>query len=235
MRLKTMLTTAAVVLILAAAASAMPVGGLSYNIGGPSFSISSGVGFLQRDVHVIRHDIEVDEATSSRWLVKANVAPFDYLDAYGTVGAADFKLEDSNYRASLVTAYGGGMKLQVLPLWFFKSNLNVAADLQYIAFHAQDEVEGVEIDSRYKEFQAAAVIAYKLRDVVPYGGLKYNPVLVDITGKKNDLEGDMDGGVFIGADFYVTPTVFFTGELSIFSETSIFLMVGYNFTEQKTR
>ncbi len=46
------------------------------------------------------------------------------------------------------------------------------------------------------------------------------------------LETAEHSGVFIGTDYFVTPSVFFNAELSIFSETSIFLMVGYGYPAQ---
>jgi len=232
--MKRVLSLLAVFLLVlpVSAALAAPIGGLSYNVGGPGFSLSSGVGYVQRDVHVFEDDEIVDEARSSRWFVKLNIGPIDYIDFYGIMGAADFKLADSNYRGNLATVYGGGLRPQIFPMWLFKSNLVVTADLQYLAFTTEDELEGHDIEARYQEFQAALVIAYRLKGIVPYGGLKYNPINVDFTGTKNDMRGDMDAGVFIGTDYFVTPSVFFNAELSIFSETSIFLMVGYGYPAQ---
>jgi hypothetical protein len=240
MRALLAILAAGFVILAAVPAFAMPLGGLSYNIGGPAFSLSSGVGFIQRDVHVILDDKVIGEATSSRWTARLDVGPMDYFDFYGTIGAADFKLSgveggennanvSNHYRGGLVTVYGGGIRPQLFPLWFFKTKLNVSADFQYAAFTTEDEIGGRNIEARYQEGQIALIVSYNLRDVIPYGGLKYNPINIDFTGTKNDLKGDMDSGVFIGADYFVTPNVFFTGELSIFSETSIFLMVGYNY------
>ncbi|MCZ7584917.1 MAG: hypothetical protein M5R36_17165 [Deltaproteobacteria bacterium] len=188
---------------------------------------------MQRDVHVIEDDSIVDEAASSRFLVKLNLAPLDILDVYGLGGAADFSLDDANYRGTLATLYGGGIRPMLLPLWFFQSDLNVSADLQYLAYTTSDEIAGEDIEARYQEFQAALIIAYKLQGVVPYGGVKFNPITIHMTGVDNDLAGDTNAGVFIGTDYFVTPNVFFNGELSIFSETSIFLMVGYGYPGQR--
>ncbi len=207
-----------------AGAWASPMGGLAYNLMTPGVSISSGVGFTQRDVHTLKDERIVDESSSSRFLIKLDIAPIKFFDFYGLVGAADYQLDDVDYRGNLATAYGVGIKPMLFPLGF-DSRLNVAADLRYLAYTAEDH----NIEARYQEFQGALTIAYLLRGVAPYGGLKYNPILVGVTGDKNDLEGEMDAGVFIGCDYFVTPNVFFTGEISIFSETSIHLMVGYNY------
>jgi hypothetical protein len=230
------LFAALIILLTGSVAYATPIGGLSFNLGGPGpgVSISSGVGFIQRDVHVILDDNIVTEADSSRFLVKLDVAPMQYLDIFGIIGAANFKLARFNssypaYRGDLVTCYGGGLRPQIFPLWFYKTNFSVDADLQYLAFTTEDQIDGKTVEARYQEGQASLLVSYRMKGIVPYGGFKYNPINIDITGTKNDLKGDMDVGIFIGADYFVTPSVYFTAELSIFSETSFFLMVGYNY------
>ncbi len=217
--------TAVVFLALGcASALASPMGGLAYNLMTPGVSISSGVGFMQRDVHRIKDERIVDESSSSRFMVKLDIAPVKYFDVYGLVGAADYQIDDVDYRGNLATAYGGGVKQMLFPFGF-DSRLNVLADVRYLAYTTEDH----NIEARFQEFQGALTIAYLLRGVAPYGGLKYNPIHVGITGDRNDLEGEMNAGVFIGCEYFVTPNVFFTGEISIFSETSIHLMVGYNY------
>ncbi len=216
--------TGIALLSLPVAAVATPIGGLSYNIGGPGFSVSSGVGFTLRDVHVIKEESIIDESSSSRFLNKLNVAPVDYLDVYALFGAADYQLADADYRGRLAPMYGGGVRPMILP-YGWDIPLNVSADVRYLAFTTSDH----KVEGRYQEFQAALIIAYKAEGVMPYGGLKYNPIDVGISGRHNDLEGEMDSGLFIGCDWFVTPNVFFAGELAIFSETSAHLMVGYNY------
>lgn len=207
------------------AAQAAPVGGLSYNLGarGFAFSAGAGVGFVQRDVHVIENDQLVDESSSSRFLIKVDVAPAYFIDIYALGGAADFQMDDADFRGALTGAWGGGARLMLLP-YSLKTDLNVTLDAQYVGFTAEDH----DVKAKSDESQVALIIAYKLRGIVPYGGFKYNPVKVQFAGDDNDLTGDQEAGVFIGTDYFITPNVFFTGELSIFSETSLFLMVGYN-------
>ncbi len=207
-----------------ATALASPLGGLAYNLMTPGVSISAGVGFMQRDVHTLKDERLVDESSSSRFLVKLDIAPVKYFDVYGLAGVADYQIDDVDYHGNLATAYGAGIKQMLFPFGF-DSRLNVLADVRYLAYTTEDH----DIEARFQEFQGALTIAYLLRGVAPYGGLKYNPMNVGVTGKRNDLEGEMDAGVFIGCEYFVTPNVFFTGEISIFSETSIHLMVGYNY------
>ncbi|MBZ0274155.1 porin family protein [bacterium] len=220
-------------LVLAAwsgAALAAPVGGLSYNLTSPpAFSIGTGVGFALRDVVVENDENLVDEAQSSRFQVKIDVAPVNYIDVYALIGAADLQLDDGDFRGTLATLYGGGLRFNIFPLWFYDTNLRISLDGQYLGYTTSDEVGGTDIEARYQETQAALIVAYIWQGVVPYGGLKYDPVAIGVTGRDNDLAGDQQFGVLIGADYFITPHVFFNGELSIFTETSIFLSVGYKF------
>jgi hypothetical protein len=120
--------------------------------------------------------------------------------------------------------YGGGVRPMILP-YGFNIPIYVSADLRYTAFTTSDH----NVEARYQEFQGALIISYKLKGAMPFGGFKYNPLTVGITGTHNDLEGDSNAGVFIGCDWFVTPNVFFSGELSIFSETAAYMSVGYNY------
>ncbi|MCL4236140.1 MAG: hypothetical protein KJ042_16665 [Deltaproteobacteria bacterium] len=222
----------ALVCFAAASAMAAPLGGLSYNIGvrGFAFSAGPGVGFVQRDVHVIENERAVDESSSSRLLLKVDVAPVYFFDVFGIVGMADYQLDDADFRGSLAPAYGGGGRLMLLP-YSLKTDLNVSLDAQYLGYRTEDH----RVKARIDESQIAAIIAYKLRGLVPYGGVKYNPVKAQFAGDDNDLLNDQEYGVFLGIDYFVTPNVFFSGELSIFSETSFFAMVGYNFPSIHSR
>ncbi|MCC6157778.1 MAG: hypothetical protein IT350_06965 [Deltaproteobacteria bacterium] len=218
--------------VTAVVASAAPLGGLSYNIGsnGFAFSAGPGVGFVQRDVHVLENERAVDEASSSRLLLKADVAPVYFLDVYGIIGMADYQLDDADFRGSLAPAYGGGGRLMLLP-YGLKTDLNLSLDAQYLGYRTEDH----HVKARIDETQIALVLAYKLHGLVPYGGVKYNPVKTQFAGDDNDLLNDQEYGIFLGIDYFVTPNVFFSGELSIFSETSFFAMVGYNFPSIHSR
>ncbi|MCB1154677.1 hypothetical protein KDL45_13565 [bacterium] len=224
------------VLVLAvwtSVASATPVGGTAANSGAPGFIFNSGVGFTMRDMEADKDDQIVDEAQSSRFLAKLDVVPSKYIDAYGLIGAADFQLDDADYRGTLATAYGGGARGELFPLWFYSTPFRVAVDVNYLTFTTEDTLGGQDIKARYEEYQASALLAYQWQGITPYGGFKYNPTYVTMEGSRNNLVGDTDYGVFIGLDYFVTPNVFFAGELSIFAETSIFLAVGFTFPENR--
>jgi hypothetical protein len=213
-------------LLIVLPAFASPVGGLSYNIASQhfSFSVAAGVGFGQRDVHVIDDDSIQDELNSSQFLTRINIAPVKYIDFYGLIGAADMQLDDGDYKGSLAPIYGGGIRPMIFPLWL-KSNLYVSLDGQYLTTSTEDN----DISSKLDQFQASVIFAYVLQSLAPYGGARYDYAKITFEGTNNDMKGDLEIAAFVGCDYFVTPSVFFNVDLTIFSETRIFAGVGYKY------
>jgi len=211
--------------LFAASANAASVGGLSYNIG-PSFSIGGGVGFSMRDVHVIEDDSITDEARSSRFLVKADVAPIRYVDVYGLIGAGDLQLNDvrPKFQGTLGTTWGVGLRPQLFPITL-RSPLNITLDAQYLDNQTHDG----DVDARTYEIQGSLIFAYVMKSLAPYGGIKYDHAITHFSGSHNDVVGDLDWGAFIGCDYFVTQNVFFNLELAIFAETGFYLSTGYKY------
>lgn len=210
---------------------ANPVGGLSYNIAREqlSFSLSAGVGFGQRDMHVIEDDKVQDELNSSMFLTKINVAPVRYVDFYGLVGAGDIQLDDGNrsvgeYKGTLNTLYGFGIRPMLFPL-VWKSDLFISLDAQYLTMMSEDN----NITAHFHEAQASLIVAYVLHSLAPYGGVKYDWAKVQFEGSENDMQGDIEFAIFVGCDYFVTPNIFFNVDLTIFSETRIYAGVGYKY------
>ncbi len=215
-------------LLVSVAAEAGPVGGPSYNIWHRplGFAVSGGVGFGQRDVHVIDNEDIQDEVNASNFLVKLDLAPANFIDIYGLIGAADLQLDDGDYKGILGFAYGGGIRPAVFPsFWNVKSNFHILLDGQYLTWSTMDD----DVGSTLHQGQAALIMAYVIRGLAPYGGFKYDYVLIEFDGSDNDMRGDLDFGVFVGCDYFVTDEVFFNVELTIFSETRIFAGVGYKY------
>lgn len=215
-------------LLPSVAALAGPVGGPSFNIWHRpiAFSVSGGVGFGQRDVHNMENDDIQDEVNASNFLVKVDIAPANFIDIYGLIGAADLQLDDGDYKGILGLAYGGGIRPALFPsFWNVESNFHILLDGQYLTWSTWDE----DIESTLHQAQASLILAYVMRGIAPYGGFKYDYVLVKFGGSNDDMRGDLDFGVFVGCDYYVTDEVFFNVELTIFSETRVFAGVGYKY------
>jgi len=220
---------ASVALILAVPilAEAGTLGALGYNLEQWSFSASAAVGFSQQDVHVkTNRDID-DEATSSRFGIKLAFAPLNWLDVYGLVGAADWRLDEGSFKGVLGTHYGGGVRLRLFP-WFWEETgiFNFDVDSQASAMSTSDD----KVDAYIWEYQWSGILSKEFQLFTLYGGAKYVLGGVNFSpGGTGNMSPDMFWGVFIGVDYFVTPYIFFSTELNIFTKTAISLGVGFKY------
>jgi hypothetical protein len=206
-----------------AAAFASGHGGLSYNFG-PSFSAGAGIGFSMRDVHVIKDDGDSDEVFASSFLAKIDAAPIRYLDFYVIAGVGEAQLADGEFKGTLGFSWGVGLRPQLFPLTL-RSPVNITLDGQFLETFTYDN----DVAGRLREIQASLMVAYVMKSLAPYGGIKYDRAWMQLDGKKNDVIGDLEWGAFIGCDYFVTQNVFFNLELNIFAETAAFLSAGYKY------
>ena len=75
-----------------------------------------------------------------------------------------------------------------------------------------------------KQFGAAGRVGY----FYPFGGIRFSYADFD-NERYADFENDDIFGLFAGADYFVNPNVFFSGELHLFDENSFYLTAGYRF------
>jgi hypothetical protein len=207
----------------AAPAHAASDGGLSYNIG-PSFSVGAGVGYSMRDVHLSSNWADTDVLSSSRFLVKPDIAPVRYVDIYGLIGAAELELQNRKFDGTLGLDWGVGLRPQLFPL-VWNNPLNITLDGQFVQTRSADHNTHATLD----EVQASLIFSYVMKSLAPYGGLKYDHTWMEFKSKRNEMQDKLDWGLFIGCDYFVTQNVFFNLELTIFAETAAFLSTGYKY------
>lgn len=220
---------------LAAPGQATPLAGPGYNLDQLSFSVAAVVGFAWRDIHVIEDNDKGDDATSSRLGVRATFSPLWFLDVYGNIGTADWRMQEPGFDSVLGLLYGGGLRLRLFP-WFWEEEglFNLELDAQAMALslrsgNASKHDFGHETaDAELWEYQISLMASKTFQFLVPYGGICYDRLGVNFSpGGSQNIESDFHWGVFIGLDYFVTPMVFFSAELHIFSETSLYLGVGF--------
>jgi hypothetical protein len=200
-----------------------------------SFSAAAMVGFAFRDVHVIRDEDTGEMATSSRLLVKAQFAPLKFLGVYGTIGAADWRMRDIGLESVLGVWYGGGVRLRVFP-WFWedKGFLNVELDGQIAALSTRSGNADLkafgddDVRVEYWEYQASLLVSKRFEVFVPYLAVCYNRSGVQFApGGSLNARPDFPWGALVGLEYFVTPQVFFTAEVHIFTENSIYVGAGF--------
>ncbi|MDW7709305.1 MAG: hypothetical protein SCH98_02430 [Deferrisomatales bacterium] len=213
------------VLFLAGAASAAQTGGLASPLGPGGFATSVTLGYGERDVK----DGRRDEVVTRRVLLRGQVGVTDGVDVYGTVGLGDLDFDRADFSGSLGETFGAGVRLGLLS--FPESAIKLVLDLQGEYLRSTDGGKRV----RHQAYHAATYVvrevgaARRVGYFFPYGGVRVSYARYDGNRGVPDTEGDDYVGVFGGADYFVNPNVFFTGELHLFDETGLYLGVGYRF------
>ena len=212
-------------LVLPAPARAAPVGGLAAPLGALGFAVSGGLSYGERDVK----NGPADEVSSRRILARAQLGLADNLDVYALLGLSDARFEGGGFEGTLGESVGLGVRYGLLH--YPASAIRVVLDLQGEYFRTGDGSKRI----RYQGYHASAYVVHEMGAagrtgyIYPYGGLRISYARYDGTGGVDDYRGEDPVGVFGGADYFVNPQVFFTGEVHIFDETSLYLGVGYRF------
>ena len=218
------LTAGIAALAWAGSAPAAQTGALATTVGSGGFALSAGLGYVERDVE----DGVDAQASNRRVTFRAQFGVMEKLDLYGLLGFADAEIDDASFTGTLGGSVGVGARYAMLT--FADNDTRLMLDLQGEFFRSEDGSKRVDHQGFHaatylmKEFGAAGRTGY----FYPYGGLRisyssYGGRGVDDFSSKDYI------GVFGGADYFVNPNVFFSGEVHVFDETSLYLSVGYRF------
>ncbi len=200
-------------------------GGLAAPVGVGRLAVAATLGYVERDVE----DGDRDEVSSRRMLFRAQAGLADGLDLYGVLGFADADFRDGSFSGSLRGAAALGAKYGLLS--DEASGFRLVLDGQ--AEYAESKDGGEKVRQ-----QTYAVSVYALKEIgaagkvgyfYPYGGLRLSYARFDGKGGVDDYTGEDYLGLFAGADYFVNPNVFFTGEVHLFDATTIYLGVGHRF------
>jgi hypothetical protein len=193
------------------------IGGLSQNLGGQMLTINADVGFKKQDVE--RGNI-TDELSSRSFVIKATYGMQDRLDVFLNVGFADIQ-DIQTFDGSLGTLIGGGFKYL---LFGPGQSTQVSIYGSIEGFESKDSGRKADVLG----YDLALMVSNKSGNFTPYGGLKFSDLEVDIAGM-GEYDAKDNFGLFAGVDYFVNPNVFFTGEVHIFNENTLYFGAGYNF------
>ncbi|MHB8762794.1 MAG: hypothetical protein ACYDA8_00400 [Deferrisomatales bacterium] len=211
--------------LFAGPSMAAQTGGLATPLGPGGFATSATLAYAERDVR----DGRDDEVAAFRALLRAQVGALDGLDVYGTVGLSDLEFDRVDFEGALGESLGLGLRYGMLN--FPEQAVKLVLDLQGEYFRSRDGSKKVRHQGGHvatylvKEVGAAGRVGY----VNTYGGVRVSYAWYEGSGGVDDYRGDDFVGLFGGADYFVTPNVFFSGELHLFDEFSAYLGVGYRF------
>ena len=148
------------------------------------------------------------EATTGRGLVSVAFGLTNWLDIYGRLGMAEFNVDEALFRGNFGIAYGGGVRLRLLPLPF--GYLGVAG--QYLRFTSDDDDSaGDNVEGEWEEVDMAVGIG--TRRLGPFefyfgGAYHHSDITLDRketrprTTTRTTLESSIPFRAFLGAHFY---------------------------------
>ncbi|GAB6064457.1 hypothetical protein [Deferrisoma palaeochoriense] len=210
-------------LAAAGPAAAANLAGLASPLGAGRFAVSGFVAYGEQDVE----DGVPDEVSTRRMLGRVQAGVVDGLDLYAFLGFSDIQFNQADFEGTLGGLGGVGAKFGLLR----SGDVRVVADLQAEFDQSKD-------GSRKVRHQAYHLAGYVVREIgaagkvgymYPFAGIRFTASRYDADGKLDDYRQDSFLGVFGGADYFVNPNVYFTGEVHLFDETSIYLGVGHRF------
>jgi len=211
-----------VALLVAAPATAAQTGGLASSVGHGGLALAVGAGYVERDV---KDGIDA-EAASRRLAFRAQFGVVEKLDVYAQLGFADVQIDDAGFEGTLGENLTLGARYAMLE--FADSGTKLMLDVQGDYFRSSDGSDRLlhlgyhAATYLVREFGAAGRVGY----FYPFGGIRLSYANYDGSGV-DDFASEDFIGVFGGADYFVNPNIFFTGEVHVFDETSLYLGVGY--------
>lgn len=213
--------------VLAAGAShASNAGGLAWPVGPGGFASSVTIAYAEQDL-----EDSGETVSTFRNLLRAQFGLLDDLDVYGAVGTSDLEVSDSDEGGGRGFTFGGGIHYSMVRAADASIRLMLNLEAEWL------NVDGVKRDAYQagvyvvKQYGAAGTTGY----FFPYAGARvsysrYRGGDFDDTDPGNDTDkAENFIGFFAGADYFVSPNVFFSGEVHLFDEMSVYGTAGYRF------
>lgn len=215
----------ALLLLLSSTVHAAMTGGLAAPLGAGQATVSVSLAYIERDVQ--EGDVR-DEARSRRILFKGEMGVGYGLDFYAFLGMTDLSFRDMDFDGNLGETFGLGVRWGDISLGDESTTLVLDGQAEYFAsddgsFTAKQQAYHV---AAYvvKQFGAAGRVGY----FYPFAGVRFSYARLE-NEHRDDFENDDIFGLLAGADYFVNPNVFFSGELHLFDENSFYLTAGYRF------
>ncbi|MBI5440209.1 MAG: hypothetical protein HY900_03240 [Deltaproteobacteria bacterium] len=206
-----------------ASAAAAQAGSPAAPLNAQGAAVSVSVGYLERDLRGGN-----ERASSFMTRLGGAFGVSDELSLYGYAGVSDVKFRQADFDGSRGADLGLGARYALLS--FPQSRTKLVLDLQAGMLRVTDDGHTV----REEEYHAATYVVKELAAsggagaLHPYGGFrasfaKYRGA--DVGGRR--LETLV--GAFLGADYFLTPNVYFSGAVHLFDESSLTVSAGYRF------
>jgi len=203
-------------------------------IGDPGASLSKGSGALGPEISGVAREISDQgnvryDTESWRLLLKGSYGIRDWLEVFGRLGGATFKIRGTPFDSSLGIAAGGGLKGTFLDPPGHPLRYSLGGQFLYI----QTDNQGAT--AKWFEYDIWLGASYKdLKNLIPYGGVVYSRV----DGKLENFnpqpaldkfKSPTAAGIFFGIDWPLSKKTNLGIEARLFSENSGTLSLMYRF------
>ena len=193
-----------------------------------NFGLTGGIGFSYIYRPLQNKEGYADSIKSFQILLRGGIGITNYLNFFIMGGLNDARKKVGGFKGTLSPFYGVGARLVILSQNFTITNLYVEGDTTY------SEISGIEngkVGTLYwVKFDGKIGISKFLKNYIAlYGGFKYSYQRIKFAQSEEMLHSQLPWGVFIGADYFVTPFVFFEAEMHNFDQDALFLLVGTKF------
>lgn len=150
------------------------------------------------------HNTENAEATTGRALATVALGLTNWSEIFARFGTAEFNIDEALFSGGFGLAYGGGLRLRLLPL-----PLGVlGASAQYLRFTSTDnDSAGVRVEGAWEEFDLAVGIGTRRTGAFQlYAGGAYHQsditLTVPSTGRRTTLASEIPFRAFVGVHIY---------------------------------
>ena len=220
-------------------------------IGNPTARVEQGVFQVGGEIDFGERDIDVDnskdlEVESNRYIVTGAYGVSDQINVYAKLGMADASIDEHgiDFDGDMQITYGGGLRATVHEIDDVK--IGVAAQISYFSSEDTEELQyyyytySTDIEVTWWEYEIAAGASYEgIESFVPYGGILFSKTDGEVKAtqtsavysksEKVDFDEADLVGIFLGADYNVTPEFKVGLEARLMNQTSFSLMANYVF------
>ncbi len=189
------------------------------------FSTGIGLSYIYRPLE--NPQGYVDNVRSFQLILKGGMGLTDYINVFLIGGMNDANKEIGDFKGTLSPFYGLGLRLIPMREDVYIINLSLEMDFTYSKISGIVDTGNTNLYWSKFDFKLGAS---KFIDnyLGIYGGLKYSYQIIKMAGQDTS-KSQVPWGIYIGADYFVTPYVFFEVEMHNFDQDALFMLVGAKF------
>jgi len=220
-----------------------PLTALAGNIDNPTASLKKGSFAVGLELDLSSRDVkfsdkEIEERTR-RYLMRGSYGLLDWINLYGTVGAASVR-DNTGFKGDPRLAFGGGVKLRLYEFEDFILGLTG----QFLRFTSQENdvagINGLTFKSTWNEYDLALGASTKTTASSFYGGALFSKVDGELETssttnlpEKAHFKESHPVGIFLGADAELWEQLRLGIEGRLINEISFSVKLSYSFGGSK--